>query len=143
MIPEDCIIGTSFDGKGENKKLDQIKKNEIIGLVGKTGSGKSTLVKIIMGLIDPTNGDVLIDGNQLKNIKYKWQKNISYIPQNFYILDDTILENVLLKTMYDLPSQENIVEVIIDSTTVKGQSQPIIVHSKTDNKSKTNKTTAA
>ena len=55
----------------------------------------------------------------------------------------SILENVLLKTMYDLPSQENIEEVIIDSTTVKGQSQPIIVHSKTDNKSKTNKTTAA
>ena len=55
----------------------------------------------------------------------------------------SILENVLLKTMYDLPSQENIEEVIIDSTTVKGQSQPIIVHSKTDSKSKTNKTTAA
>ena len=55
----------------------------------------------------------------------------------------SILENVLLKTMYDLPSQENIEEVIIDSSTVKGQSQPIIVHSKTDDKSKTNKTTAA
>ena len=55
----------------------------------------------------------------------------------------SILENVLLKTMYDLPSQDNIEEVIIDSTTVKGQSQPIMVHSKTDNKSKTNKTTAA
>ena len=55
----------------------------------------------------------------------------------------SILENVLLKTMYDLPSQDNIEEVIVDSTTVKGQSQPIIVHSKTDGKSKTNKTTAA
>ena len=55
----------------------------------------------------------------------------------------SILENVLLKTMYDLPSQENIEEVIVDSATVKGQSQPIIVHSKTDNKSKTTKTTAA
>ena len=55
----------------------------------------------------------------------------------------SILENVLLKTMYDLPSQENIEEVIIDSTTVKGQSQPIIVHSKTEDKAKTNKTTAA
>ena len=55
----------------------------------------------------------------------------------------SILENVLLKTMYDLPSQDNIEEVIVDSTTVKGQSQPIIVHSKTDNKSKANKTTAA
>ena len=55
----------------------------------------------------------------------------------------SILENILLKTMYDLPSQDNIEEVIVDVASVKGQSQPIIVHSKTDNKSKTNKTTAA
>ena len=55
----------------------------------------------------------------------------------------SILENILLKTMYDLPSQDNIEEVIVDASAVKGQSQPIIVHSKTDNKSKTNKTTAA
>jgi len=55
----------------------------------------------------------------------------------------SILENILLKTMYDLPSQDNIEEVIVDASSVKGQSQPIIVHSKTDNKSKTDKTTAA
>ncbi len=55
----------------------------------------------------------------------------------------SILENILLKTMYDLPSQENIEEVIVDSSAVKGHTQPIIVHSKSDNKSKTNKTTAA
>tara|TARA_B100000575_G_C23088812_1_gene627615 strand:+ start:73 stop:1341 length:1269 start_codon:yes stop_codon:yes gene_type:complete len=55
----------------------------------------------------------------------------------------SILENILLKTMYDLPSQENIEEVIVDASAVKGQSQPIIVHSKTDNKTKPGKTTAA
>ena len=55
----------------------------------------------------------------------------------------SILENILLKTMYDLPSQDNIEEVIVDASAVKGQSQPIIVHSKADNKSKNNKTTAA
>ena len=55
----------------------------------------------------------------------------------------SILENILLKTMYDLPSQDNIEEVIIDASTVKGQSAPIIVHSKTDNKSKSTKTSAA
>ncbi len=55
----------------------------------------------------------------------------------------SILENILLKTMYDLPSQENIEEVIVDASAVKGQTQPIIVHSKSDNKSKTNKTSAA
>ena len=55
----------------------------------------------------------------------------------------SILENILLKTMYDLPSQENIKEVIVDAASVKGQSQPIIVHSETDDKSKPNKTSAA
>jgi ATP-dependent Clp protease ATP-binding subunit ClpX len=55
----------------------------------------------------------------------------------------SILENILLKTMYDLPSQDNIEEVIIDASSVKGQSQPIIVHSKADNKSKSSKTSAA
>ena len=55
----------------------------------------------------------------------------------------SILENILLKTMYDLPSQDNIEEVIVDSSAVKGQSQPIIVHSKTDGKSKPSKTSAA
>ena len=55
----------------------------------------------------------------------------------------SILENILLKTMYDLPSQENIEEVIVDAGAVKGYSQPILVHNKGNNKSKNNKTTAA
>ena len=55
----------------------------------------------------------------------------------------SILENILLKTMYDLPSQDNIEEVIIDSSAAKGQTQPILVHSKTESKSKNNKTSAA
>ena len=55
----------------------------------------------------------------------------------------SILENILLKTMYDLPSQDNIEEVIVDASAVKGQSQPIIVHSKNEVKSKNNKTSAA
>jgi len=55
----------------------------------------------------------------------------------------SILENILLKTMYDLPSQNNVVEVIIDLSVVKGQSQPIVVHSKNQVKDKTEKTSAA
>ena len=55
----------------------------------------------------------------------------------------SILENILLKTMYDLPSQDNIEEVIIDGSAAKGLSQPIIVHSKADNKPKSDKTSAA
>ena len=55
----------------------------------------------------------------------------------------SILENILLKTMYDLPSQDNIEEVIVDAGAAKGQSQPILVHAKGDGKSKSNKPSAA
>ena len=55
----------------------------------------------------------------------------------------SILENILLKTMYDLPSQENIDEVIVDASAAKGQTQPILVHSKNEGKSKPGKTSAA
>jgi len=55
----------------------------------------------------------------------------------------SILENILLKTMYDLPSQENIEEVIVDAGAARGQSQPILVHVKGDSKTKSNKPSAA
>ena len=55
----------------------------------------------------------------------------------------SILENILLRTMYDLPSQDNIEEVIVDAGAAKGHSQPILVHAKANSKSKSNKTTAA
>ena len=55
----------------------------------------------------------------------------------------SILENILLKTMYELPSQDNVEEVIIDLNTVKGQSQPVIVHSKSNTKNKSDNTSAA
>ena len=55
----------------------------------------------------------------------------------------SILENILLKTMYDLPSQDNVEEVIVDASAAKGLSQPIIVHSKNSSKTKTEKSSAA
>ena len=55
----------------------------------------------------------------------------------------SILENILLKSMFDLPSQENVDEVIIDGSAAKGLTKPIIVHSKNSNKTKTDKTSAA
>ena len=77
----------------------KIKKGEIIGIVGKTGSGKSTLVDIIMGLIKPNNGILNIDGKNLYDNNYKenlllWRKNISHIPQKIFLKDSTIYENI-------------------------------------------------
>lgn len=72
-----------------------ITKNSIIGIKGESGSGKSTLIKLLMKLLDPTKGNIDVDGININKLCKSWQTKIAYIPQNFYILDDTILENII------------------------------------------------
>ena len=81
-----------------NLNLD-IKKGDLIGIKGKTGEGKSTLFNILMSLIEPTNGEILIDGDKLFNINNpriinKWRKLIALVPQDIFLLDESILINI-------------------------------------------------
>ena len=78
------------------KNVDlEIKKNEFVGIKGESGSGKTSLIKIILGLFDPTNGDILIDDkNSIKEFKIEYMNSISYVPQNLSLLNDTILNNI-------------------------------------------------
>ncbi len=71
----------------------EIKKGECIGIVGETGSGKSTLVDVILGLLKPHEGLVSIDGEYQVN-SYQWHKKIGYVPQSVYLIDDTIEANI-------------------------------------------------
>ena len=77
----------------------KIKKGEKIGLIGPTGSGKSTLVDIIMGLLVPSNGNFFIDNNDLyidnnSSQLFSWRSNISHVPQSIFMSDDSILNNI-------------------------------------------------
>ena len=67
-----------------------IKKNEFIAITGPTGSGKSTLIDLIIGLIKPTSGKILIDNNNLNSSLDSWQRQIGYVPQTLHFLDDTL-----------------------------------------------------
>ena len=72
-----------------------IKSNSRLGIVGESGSGKTTFIDILLGLLEPTNGEIYIDGNLItEQNKKSWQKNIGYIPQSFYLSDDTIANNI-------------------------------------------------
>ena len=73
----------------------EIPKGSRIGFIGRTGSGKSTTIDILMGLLDPSSGAVLIDGKRLtaKN-KIAWQALVAHVPQNIFLADSTIEENI-------------------------------------------------
>ncbi|MBT4733224.1 ABC transporter ATP-binding protein [Candidatus Woesearchaeota archaeon] len=73
----------------------KINKGTRIGFIGVTGSGKSTLIDIIMGLLSPSQGKISIDNQAIndKNLR-AWQAHIAHVPQNIYLSDSTIEENI-------------------------------------------------
>jgi ABC-type multidrug transport system fused ATPase/permease subunit len=73
----------------------KLTKGARIGFMGVTGRGKSTLLDIIMGLLPPTNGELIIDGQSITNENRRaWQAHIAHVPQNIYLSDSTIEENI-------------------------------------------------
>ncbi|TGM89524.1 ABC transporter ATP-binding protein [Leptospira levettii] len=73
----------------------KIEKGKRIGFIGKTGSGKSTLIDLIMGLLTATNGSLLVDKTEISHYNVnQWQKNIAHVPQSIYLSDSSIAENI-------------------------------------------------
>lgn len=73
-----------------------IPKGKFVGLVGPSGAGKTTFVDILLGLLQPSSGEITVDGiNIFENVR-SWQANLSYVPQSIYLIDGTIKENIAL-----------------------------------------------
>jgi ATP-binding cassette, subfamily B, bacterial MsbA len=72
-----------------------VKKNEMVALVGASGGGKSTLVDLIIRLIEPDRGEICIDGTNIRNFDiHKYHQKIGFVSQDSYIFNDTILNNI-------------------------------------------------
>ena len=73
-----------------------VKAGTSVGIVGVTGAGKTTLVDLILGLLEPQQGRILFDGRDIRENYQDWQSRIGYIPQNIYLTDESIRANVAL-----------------------------------------------
>lgn len=72
-----------------------IPKGTRVGIIGETGSGKSTAMDLLMGLLDPTDGRILVDGSPIEGERRRaWQRTIAYVPQHIYLADASIAENI-------------------------------------------------
>ena len=71
-----------------------IPKNGSVAFVGPSGAGKTTAADIVLGLLDPSEGAVFVDGTDIRDKKREWLRNIGYIPQAIYLSDDTIRNNI-------------------------------------------------
>jgi ABC-type multidrug transport system fused ATPase/permease subunit len=76
----------------------KINAGSKVGIIGKSGSGKSTFIDVILGLLEPNKGEILVDGINIKQNIIGWQSQIGYVPQDVYLLDDTIKNNIIFSS---------------------------------------------
>lgn len=99
-----------------------IAKGQCVGFIGATGGGKSTLIDILMGLLPPTEGQMLVDGVPITQENQRsWQLNISHVPQHIYLSDSTIRENIAFGI-----SKENIDQQRLMNAVKKAQLEAVI-----------------
>ena len=72
----------------------KINHGEKIGFIGDSGAGKSTLIDLLLGLLQTTSGNIIVDNKNISENLRNWQNQIGYVPQDIYLLDDTIKKNI-------------------------------------------------
>lgn len=87
----------------------QIEKNSIVGFVGPTGSGKSTIIDLLLGLLKPSTGRIFFNGEEMNDQNViKWQSKCAFVAQNIFLADTTIKENIAFGIPHDLIDSDKI-----------------------------------
>ena len=89
-----------------------IRPGEQVGICGPTGGGKTTLVDVLTGLLEPTSGRVIVDGQDLREHARAWQRNLGIVPQMVFLTDDTLRRNIALGVPDDQIDEDALNEAI-------------------------------
>ncbi len=95
-----------------NKVSLEIRKGESIGLIGRSGAGKTTLVDVILGLLKPQQGDIKVDGISVYDDLNAWQSLLGYVPQTIFLTDDTLERNIAFGIPNHLIDQKKLQKAI-------------------------------
>jgi len=93
----------------------EIKSGDFIGIVGPSGSGKTTFVDLLLGLLKPQTGKLIVDGVNIFDDINGWRSKIAYIPQEIFLIDDSIKNNIILGDQDSKLSNHNLDEAISQS----------------------------
>ena len=106
----------SKNSRGILKNVNlKIAKGDFIGIIGASGSGKSTLVDLIMGLFYPTGGSISVDGKNINQNFKSWQNIIGYVPQNIFLTNDSIKNNIAFGLEKNEINNQNLTKALKDS----------------------------
>lgn len=82
---QDVLQGVNFS----------IRKGEMVGLIGRSGAGKTTIIDLLLRLFNPIRGAIMLDGKDLSEISiHEWRKNVGYVSQDIFLMNDTITNNI-------------------------------------------------
>ena len=110
-------VSFSYSGRRARALEDvtfDIPRGSTVGLIGKTGSGKSTLADLLMGLLEPTQGRITVDGVPLtQETRQRWWKSIAHVPQAIFLADDSIARNIA----FGVPDEAVDINRVIEAST--------------------------
>jgi ABC-type multidrug transport system fused ATPase/permease subunit len=92
-------VNFKYPSRNDNTLIDinlEIKQGEAVGIMGSSGAGKSTLLDLVLGFLEPTSGKILINDIPLNEQLISWRLSTAYLPQEVYLIDDSIANNIAL-----------------------------------------------
>ena len=108
---KDLSFSYNFKDEKVLEKINlDISSGEFIAVIGKTGVGKSTFLNLLTGILEPTEGDILINDKSIKGNHENLRNLIGFVPQNIYLFDDTIKKNIAFGVQEENISNEKILK---------------------------------